>query len=191
MPRPADPARTEAIKAIRDHMRHHGPVEGPRRARLNFADVPSPTWHRWVRMTRDEDKDLIAEAAEIVPRLDQPAPPLTEPDRISVRRAIDFYRELDAMVADAELLANHAVARNEDGTRRVKNPQLLATAHRMRATNLALAMKYSEMVWSVERIEQMHEALALAVMQADRDTGKRVLAAMKDIQNRWNPERNV
>jgi hypothetical protein len=60
----------------------------------------------------------------------------------------------------------------------------------MRATNLALAMKYSEMVWSVERIEQMHDAMALAVLQADRETGKRVLAAMKDVQTRWNPERN-
>ncbi|MFM0192127.1 hypothetical protein PQQ65_03465 [Paraburkholderia strydomiana] len=140
-------------------------------------------------MTRDADKDLLAEAATIVPRLDQPAPPLTQPDRVSVRRAIDFYRELDAMVADADLLANFAIGHNQNGTRRVKNPQMLATAHRMRATNLALAMKYSEMVWSVERVEQMHEAIALAVMQADRETGKRVIAAMQDVQSRWNPKR--
>ncbi|MDP9645450.1 hypothetical protein [Paraburkholderia caledonica] len=116
---------------------------------------------------------------------------MSESDRASVRRAIDFYRELDAMVKDTDLLASYATANNEDGTRRVKNPSILAMAHRMRATNIGLAMKYSEMVWSVERMEEMQEAIASEIKRADAETGERVLSAMKDVQSRWNPKRNA
>jgi hypothetical protein len=112
--------------------------------------------------------------------------PLAEGDRLAMRRAIDFYSEFDAMVADTQLLASYAVAKNDDGTRRVKNPQMLALSHRMRATNLSLAMKYSEMVWSVERLEQMHDAIAGAILQADRETGTRVFAAVQNVQRQWN-----
>jgi hypothetical protein len=191
MPRPPDPARLDAIKAIRECILEHGPDEGPRRARLKFQDIPAPTWHRWVQMTRDEDRNLVEEAAAAVPQLDQQPVPLAEGDRLAMRRAIDFYSEFDAMVADTQLLASYAVAKNDDGTRRVKNPQMLALSHRMRATNLSLAMKYSEMVWSVERLEQMHDAIASAILQADRETGARVFAAVQNVQRRWNLDRDA
>jgi hypothetical protein len=189
MPRPPDPARLEAIKVIREYVNESGPVEGPRRARMSFQNVPAATWHRWVRMTLDEDKRLIEKVAAVVPRLGRPPAPVDDDDRLTMRRAIDFFSEFDAMVADAQLLADYAVFKNDEGSRRVRNPQMLALSHRMRATNLALAMKYSEMAWSVERLEQMHDAIADAIHQADRETGERVFAAVKNIQRRWNLDR--
>ncbi|WP_175108294.1 hypothetical protein [Pararobbsia alpina] len=141
-------------------------------------------------MVRDADRDLAEEVRAVVPRPAQTLAPLTNEHHEVARRAIDFYSELDAMVADARLLASYAVVATDDGTRRVKNPQILAVSHRMRATNLALAMKYAETVWNVERLEQMHDAIATAVLQADRQTVERVFAAMKEVQSRWDPERN-
>ncbi|MGF6806059.1 hypothetical protein OKW30_001185 [Paraburkholderia sp. Clong3] len=190
MPRPPDPQRTKALLAIRQHVADHGAVEGPRLAKKLFPEVPKPTWSTWCKMVRDADRDLVEELRAIVPPPVQTLAPVTNEGRAVARRAIDFFAELDAMVADARLLADYASATNDDGTRRVKNPQMLAVSHRMRATNLALAMKYSEMVWSVERLEQMHDAIANAIHQADRETGERVFAAVKNVQRRWNLDRD-
>ncbi|WP_246257686.1 hypothetical protein [Pararobbsia alpina] len=63
---------------------------------------------------------------------------------------------------------------------------MLAVSHRMRATNLALALKHSEMVWSVERLEQIHDAIVGAMQPADRETGERVFAALREVQGRCN-----
>jgi hypothetical protein len=186
MPRPADPIRVEAIKAIRELTHAHGAVEGPRRARQRFSHVPAPTWYRWVRMTREEDRNLVEEAAAVIPHPGRPLAPVTESDRIATRRAIDFYRELDEMIEDARLLANYAVTVNDDSTRRIKNPQMLALSHRMRATNMTIALKHSEMVWNVERLEQMHDAITRAILQADNETAKRVFAALREVHDRWS-----
>lgn len=186
MPRPATPARLEAIKAIRELTLEHGTIEGPRLARLQFPDIPVPTWHRWVKMTRDEDRNLIEEVAAIVPHPARPPAPVTDSDRRSMRSAINFYSELDGMIADARLLSDYAIAVNNDGTRRIKNPKMLAMSHRMRATNLALAMKHSELAWNVDRLEQMHDAITGAIVQADRETGERVFAAVKEVYARWS-----
>jgi hypothetical protein len=191
MSRPPHPDRIKAIEVIRDLTHQHGPAEGPRRARLRFPDVPVPTWHRWIKMTRDEDRDFIAEAAAAVPHPSRPPAPVTYGDRITMRRAIDFYSELDAMVADTRLLADYAVVTNDNGTRRVKNPQLLAVSHRMRATNLTIALKHSEMVWNVDRLEQMHDAIVRAILQADREAGERVFSALTEVVGRWNPDRSA
>ncbi|WNC88835.1 hypothetical protein RI103_14120 [Paraburkholderia sp. FT54] len=137
-------------------------------------------------MTRDEDRNLVEEVAAVVPHPARPPAPVTDGDRHGMRSAINFYSELDGMIADARLLSDYAVAINDDGTRRVKNPQMLAVSHRMRATNLALALKHSEMVWSVERLEQMHDAITGAILQADRETGERVFAALKEVCGRWS-----
>jgi hypothetical protein len=91
-------------------------------------------------MTRNEDRNVLDEAAAVVPHLGRPPAPTSDDERLTMRRAIDFYSEIDTMVADAQLLADYAVVANDDGTRRVKNPQMLALSHCMRATNLALAL---------------------------------------------------
>ncbi|MBB5456770.1 hypothetical protein [Paraburkholderia sp. Cpub6] len=186
MPRPPDPARLEAIKAIRELIAEHGDVDGPRLARLRFPNVPAPTWYRWVSTTREEDRNLVEEAAAAIPHPARPPLPVTDEGRIATRRAIDFYRELEEMVEDARLLADYAVTMNDDGTRRIKNPQMLALSHRMRATNMTIALKHSEMVWNVERLEQMHDAITRAILQADSETAKRVFAALKDVHDRWS-----
>ncbi|CAN0619581.1 protein of unknown function [Burkholderia multivorans] len=134
---------------------------------------------------RDADQDLAKDAAAVVPRA-APIPPATEEQRVVMRQAIDFYRELDSMVADAQLLADYSVIANEDGTRKLKNPTLLAMAHRMRATNLNLALRHAEMVWNVERQQEMLEELVDAVKDVDKDLGCRVVDRLRGVQQRWN-----
>ncbi len=186
MPRPPDPDRLEAFKEIRNCIIKHGPDKGPSYARQKFPDVPSATWYRWVETTRDEDRNLVEEIVASVPQIGHQPATLAEGDRKAMRRAIDFYSEFDAMVADAQLLASYAVATNDDGTRRVKNPPMLAISHRMRAANLTLAMKHTEMVWSVERIEEMYTAILDSIMQVDPETGQLAFAAVENVMRRWN-----
>lgn len=128
----------------------------------------------------------MEEAAAVVPHPGRAPAPVTESDRIATRRAIDFYREFDEMIEDARLLANYAVTVNDDGTRRIKNPQMLALSHRMRATNMTIALKHSETVWNVERLEQTHDAITRAILQAHSETAKRVFAALREVHDRWS-----
>jgi hypothetical protein len=129
----------------------HGPAEGPRRARHRFLDTPMPTWDRWVKMARGQDRDLAQEAAEVVPRPDTILAPRSVEQRAAMRQAIDFYGIVDRMAADAELLCAHSTSTDGQGVRRMKNPVLLIAGNRLRAELVRIGMKHAEVVWSIER----------------------------------------
>jgi hypothetical protein len=186
MARPSHPERARALIEIRRHIDEHGAVEGPRHAREKFPDVGKVTWLAWVRQVRDEGRDLAAEAARVVPRLDTPMPPSTDRQRVVARQAIDFFGELAAMTEDAKLLADYSVVVDENGRRKVKNPNTLAVAHRMRATNLNLAMRHSELVWDVSRMQAMFDELVGVIGELDRDVAIRAIEAMRGIAEKWN-----
>ncbi|SEI81405.1 hypothetical protein [Paraburkholderia diazotrophica] len=186
MARPSHPERARALIEIRRHIGEYGAVEGPRKARERFPGVGKMTWLAWVRQVRDEDSDMAAEAARLVPRPDAPLPPLTDHHRAATRQAIDFFGEMAAMVDDAKLLADYSVVVDDNGRRRVKNPVTLALANRMRATNINLAMRHSELVWDVSRMQAMFDELIDAISDIDQDVATRVINAMRGVSEKWN-----
>lgn len=188
MPRPSDPQRDEAIAAIRKLTSEHGVAEGVRLARLQFPDVPRGSWGRWrfeaVGYAADQgeiDRQAAAALASDV-RGSIPAPEaLVAPAEIvpATRRALDFWRMLDELDEDAQLLREFAITTGADGKRKVRVPFAVRDAHRMRCDLIRLALQHSEIAWSTDRVRTQHEAIMAEIAVVDPEIQKRIIERLR------------
>lgn len=194
MPRPADPQRFDALNQIRKYMLEHGEQEGQRLAKLDgYKHINKATWSQWCKLVREEDRQLAVDVIRHVPHPGVPAgqaPPLTPitpatpEQRVAVRRALDFFREISVMADDAQLLAEYSVSVDPaTGVRKVRNPAMLAQSHKMRGVTLTLALKHAEAAWNLGRMEELYSAVIEAVGKADPEVRQAVLARLRELND--------
>ncbi|RZF23772.1 hypothetical protein EVC45_42405 [Paraburkholderia sp. UYCP14C] len=195
MPRPADPQRFDAMNHIRRYVLEHGEQEGQRLAKLaGYRHVNKATWSQWCKRVREEDRQLEADVILNVPHPGVPAgqappftpiTPATPEQRVAVRRALDFFRELNTMADDAQLLRDYSVAVDSaTGVRKVKNPVMLAQSHKMRGVTLTLALKHAEAAWNMGRMDELYTCVIEAVGKADRGVQRDVIARLRELDAR-------
>lgn len=195
MPRPPDPQRFNALTQIRKYVQEHGEQEGARLAKLDgYRHINKATWSQWCKLVREEDRQLAVDVIRNVPHPGVPAgqavpitpiTPATPEQRVAVHRALDFFREINVMVADAQLLADYSVAVDSaTGARKVKNPVMLAQSHKMRGVTLMLALRHAEAAWNTEQIRELYDAVIETVGEADKGVQRAVIAKLRELNAR-------
>lgn len=185
MARPANHQRDEAIAALRELTAQHGAKEGARLAREQFAHVPAGTWGRWRQMAvgnaADADAQALNSLAAEVRRSIPPPKALTAGAVTGVRRALDFWNELDSLLADADLLRSYALAAGADGRIKVRVPRALVDSANMRRDLLKLALAQAETAWSVERAQTFFDAVIAEVGAESVECQHRIVARLRNV----------
>lgn len=193
MARPPDTRRDEAIAAIRGLCAEHGLKEGSRIARERFGDVPDGTWGRWraLALGRESERDEIEREARVVaatevtdgiPSPEQLAPAVVADPVPAMRRALDFWRMLDELEHDAQLLREFAVRKQPDGTMKVRVPFALRDAHRMRCDLIRLALQQAEVAHSAGRMANFNQAIIDAVGEESPECQRRIMVRLRQLQ---------
>ena len=184
MARPANHQRDEAIAALRELTAQHGAKEGARLAREQFAHVPAGTWGRWRQMAvgnaADADAQALNSLAAEVRRSIPPPKALTAGAVTGVRRALDFWNELDSLLADADLLRSYALAAGADGRIKIRVPRALVDSANMRRDLLKLALAQAETAWSVERAQTFFDAVIAEVGAESVECQHRIVARLRN-----------
>jgi len=189
MPRPPNPLRDEVIQNIRRLTTEHGMKEGIRLARQRFPDVPDGSWGRWRQQAVGhasgndgaKTEERAALAAEIKKSIPAPTKIIAPPGEEipAARRALDFWRMLDELSEDANLLREFALTTGPDGKRKVKVPFALRDAHRMRCDLIRLALQHSEVVWTTHRIREQHDAVFEEIAAVDPEVQRRIIDRLR------------
>ena len=184
MARPANHQRDEAISLLRSLTAQHGAKEGARLAREQFPDVPPGTWGRWRQMAvgnaAGADAQALNSLAAEVRRSIPPPEALTADPVPATRRALDFWNELDSLLADADLLRSYALAAGADGRIKVRVPRALVDSANMRRDLLKLALAQAETAWSVERAQTFFDAVIAEVGAESVECQHRIVARLRN-----------
>ncbi len=185
MARPANHQRDEAISLLRSLTAQHGAKEGARLAREQFPDVPPGTWGRWRQMAvgnaAGADAQALNSLAAEVRRSIPPPEALTADPVPATRRALDFWNELDSLLADADLLRSYALANGADGRLKVRVPRALVDAANMRRDLLRLALQQSEAAWSASRAQSFFDVLIAEVGAESPECQRRILERLRTV----------
>jgi hypothetical protein len=193
MARKAHDQRDRAIEAIRRLCNEHGVKEGCRLAREQFPEIPKPTWGRWrveaIGYQPEQEARDSATRARVAHEVRETIPPIGElvPDTADVipaqRRAIDFWRLIEELDQDAALMRAYAVTVQPDGTRKLRVPMALVSAHKMRADLIRLALEHASIAWSAERNREFQECIIAAIGEVDRGLQKVVLDRLRRMRD--------
>ncbi|MBU9247804.1 hypothetical protein [Burkholderia multivorans] len=188
MARPARPEQLAALTRIRECMAEHGEEVGARVARADFAKIDKGTWSRWCRQVREENVRFAesegAAEREPVTRVSvasASASEVVEPGRI------DFFGELNAMLADCDMLRRYAAPVDpQTGLRKPRNPMMLAQAIKLRVSVMGLAQRHAEgalMTDSYTRqMKAMLEILGTALKnKGDKEMTRAVLTEIHEL----------
>ncbi len=182
MARPANHQRDEAIASIRTLTTQHGSKEGARLARQQFPEIPVGTWGRWRQQAvgNTTGADALARAtlaAEV--RRNIPSPAQLAASMPATRRALDFWRMLDELEQDAQLMRDFALARGSDGAIKLRVPFALRDAHRMRCDLIRLALQQAEVAWSAERAQVFFDAVIAEVAAVSPECQRSIMARLQ------------
>lgn len=191
MARPADPQRDEATATIGELTRKHGVKTGLQLAREKFPDVPHATWARWRQAAVGNISEAEADAEAVVgmapevraqiPTLQELAPVVGDPVP-ATRRAINFWRMLDELEQDAQLMREFALSRTPDGKVKLRVPPALRDAHRMRCDLIRLALQQAEVAWSTERAATFYQTIIDEIGDESPDCQRRIMERLQRVQ---------
>ena len=146
--------------------------------------MPAGTWGRWRQMAvgnaADADAQALNSLAAEVRRSIPPPKALTAGAVTGVRRALDFWNELDSLLADADLLRSYALAAGADGRIKVRVPRALVDSANMRRDLLKLALAQAETAWSVERAQTFFDAVIAEVGAESVECQHRIVARLRN-----------
>jgi len=188
MARPANPDRPHALTLIRQLTKKHGHIEGQKLARMQYQHIPAATWCRWVTEAigdarfaagRPAAENLAAEVAKNVPTPAVIVPGIIIEHPAIARRAINFWKLLDGLDADAQLLREFATTMDEHGKRKVKLPKVLVESARLRSDLVKLSLQYSSEVYGYERMQQFYDAIVEEIGVESPQMQRRIMARLQ------------
>ncbi len=190
MARPADPQRNDATSTISRLVGEHGVKKGVELARKQFPDVPHATWARWRQaavgnISETEAEAVVGLAPEVranIPALQELAPTVDDPVP-ATQRALNFWKILDELEQDAQLMREFALSKGADGKMKLRVPQALRDAHRMRCDLIRLALQQAEVAWSTERAAQFYQTIIDEIGAESPECQKRILARLHSVQS--------
>lgn len=190
MARPANPQRDDAISTISRLVGKHGVKNGLQLARKQFPDVPNATWARWRIAAVGNVSSAEANATVgLAPEVRAQIPALHEltqggdADPVpATHRALNFWRMLDELEKDAQLMRDFALTKGADGKIKLRVPPALRDAHRMRCDLIRLALQQAEVAWSTERAAQFYQTIIDEIGKEALECQLRIMARLKLVQ---------
>lgn len=189
MARPADPQRNEAISTISRLVVEHGVKNGLQLARKQFPDVPHATWARWRQAAVGCFSDE-ADANAVVglsPKVRERIPSLQELSSVedpvpATHKALNFWRMLDELEKDAQLMRDFALTKGADGAVKLRVPPALRDAHRMRCDLIRLALQQAEVAWSAERAATFYQTIIDVIGEESPECQRRIMERLQQVQ---------
>lgn len=206
MARQTDDKKDEIILAIRHHLQLVGPRDyDPLMAKYSLSRA---TFFRYLKDAREQEEAAAAASSPGALKMAQqrihaalpksektmekvkahlptaPSPAVVAASPGDSARAFQFFAFFNSIVADAELLRGTAVARNEDGSEKVRNPAMLEKSMRGRLAILDTYLHSVETVYNMERIRELYELVIEEVGKASPDIQMAVLARLRELDNR-------
>lgn len=188
----------------------HGPQRmGELQAR--FTDVSRATFYRLVDKARAEMEDQAAAQGagalklaqqRIKARVDTadkvrervkaqlptaPSPAIVVGLGSAADDVFDFMSYFRSIVGDADLLRASLVTTDADGNAKVKNPVLLDRNIARRLDIIESWLHSQQLVYNLERIQELYRVVIEAVGQADPDTQRAILSRLRQL----NKERGI
>ena len=191
MPRPADPKRNTAIAAMIDLSHRYGIKNGLAIARERFSGIPNATWARWrnsalgsVNANKAEADAVAGLSSEVraeIPALHEIAPAVSDPFR-ATQRALNFWKMMDELEADYQLMRKHALGKDENGEITLKVQPALRDAHRMRCDLIRLAIEQASAAWSAERASTFYQAILEEIGAESPECQRRIIERLHRLQ---------
>lgn len=177
--------RQMAMVDIAKHLKEHGDVNWSA-VREKYRDVPSSTFHRWVKTVRDSlrgDNGELTAAASIALEASDHIPAAPSPDYIAKsgqagRAQIDFMARLDQLYSDAELLREFGM---RDG--KIVSPKYFAQSVMLRKGLLETALKAMSEVWDLRQMQAFYDAVIEAVAEESPETAQRIMDKLKGLNS--------
>lgn len=190
MARPANPQRNAAISTISRLVGEHGVKTGLQLARKQFPNVPHATWARWRHAAVGNISEANAEAVVgMAPEVRAQIPALHEltqggdADPVpATHRALNFWRMLDELEKDVQLMRDFALTKSSDGKIKLRVPPALRDAHRMRCDLIRLALQQAEVALSTERAAQFYQTIIDEIGKEALECQLRIMARLKQVQ---------
>ena len=191
MPRPVDPKRNAAIAAMIDLSHQYGIKSGLAIARERFPGIPNATWARWrnaalgsVDASKADAEAVAGLSSEVraeIPALHEIAPVVSDPFP-ATQRALKFWKMMDELEADYQLMRNHAIGKDENGETVLKVPPALRDAHKMRCDLVRLAIEQASAAWSAERASTFYQAILEEIGAESPDCQRRIIERLHRLQ---------
>jgi len=212
MPRPKEHNKTAVMAAITEHLNLNGPSNWDE-LMPRFPDVSRATFFRWVREAKEAIESAAAAHGTTALKLAQkrirssvetpehtrkqlkaqlpvaPSPAIVAdmPGELAAQ-TFDFMAYFHKIVADADLVRSAAVTKNEDGTEKAKNPVLLDNNIRRRLGVIETWLHSMELVWNLEKMQELYRLVIEEVGKADPDTQRAILARLPEGEPRYDAD---
>lgn len=206
MARPSDDRKREIIDAIRQHLLIEGPRNWDEFAE-RYPDISRPTLFRYIREVREAIESAAGVESPGALRLAQkrirthtedperlqkkvkahlpaaPSPAVVAEDPQGAMRAFDFMSYFHRILADAEMVRNSAVVKNEDGSEKLRNPVVMDRSVARRLAIIETYLHSMETVYNLEKIQELYRIVINAVGKADPETQQAILAELRRANN--------
>lgn len=207
MAKVTDERRKEVELAIANHLNLEGPAKWGE-FQKKHPDISRATLFRWVEEVRNkmlnqavgQSPGALKIAQKRIKAMNEPLervqrkisgqiPAAPSPAIIAENGAagvvsINFMGRLEDIWKDAEMLRAHAVGVNEDGTPRLKNPNLLEMSMRRREALLETYLHALQEVYSLERMQQFYGMIIEEIGKADPDLQRTILDRLRALNSK-------
>lgn len=214
MPRPSEERKPEVIEAIQQHLM----IEGPQNwdaITAKYPDIARSTIFRWIKEVRESIEDHAGEHGAGALRLAQkrirasveppektqerikahlpaaPSPAVIAGQDAHVEQVFNFMAYFSRILKDADLVRDAAMAKNEDGTERLKNPMLMDKSVARRLGVIETYLHSMETVWNLEKMQEVYRTIIAAVGKADPETQRVILAELRKANNQFGLTMNA
>lgn len=197
------PKRNAVLADIREHLREHGPNNWAA-VQNRHRDVAHTTFWRYVKRVQKEGvedarkhqrgygenvhkaneqiKNAIAErAATHIPATPSPALVALSPER--GMQAFDFITHFNILMDDIETLRATAIGSGENG-QAVEYPPLFDRAIMRRMEMIKLYLQSMDIVWNLEKMQDLYRIIIKAIGEADQDTQQVILHKLQEANDK-------
>ncbi len=96
----------------------------------------------------------------------------------------DFMASFNDIVADVKMLRDASVTPNGEGGYKLKNPMLMDKSVGRRIELIDTWVKTQDLVWNLERMQELYRVVIEEVGKADPETQQAILARIRTLHNR-------
>ncbi len=201
-------SQKKAIRlAVSQHLSLYGPKEWER-VFSQFPDVSRATLYRHIKDVREEMearasdqggaqlramqkriRNQIKTPAVATQKLKATLPVLPSPSVLlgmgdGVDDLFDFMGNIKQLMNDSNMMRSASVKINADGTEKLSNPMLMDKSIARRLELLETWLKSQDMVWNIEKMQELFHIIIDEVGKTDPDTQQAIIAKMRTLNNR-------
>ena len=196
-----------AVKiAISEHLKLYGPREWP-----DFFDkypnVSKASMWRWIKEVKDDLERATIDGGMDLKLMQKRIRSNASPERSSrelkkhipvapsptglvglgsenVGEVFIFLEQFNELVRDMKMLRKHSVELQADGEEKIKNPMLFDRSLGRRLELLETWLHSQDMVWNLERMQELYMMIIEEVGKVDADTQQAILSRIRTLNNK-------